>query len=86
VSSIILSAFRQNHDVEVGGDMLDQLVPYIGRKNMYPLSKVFEVAIKMNKLYEKHLKEINFAEIVYGTIKNKELKIKSQIEMFINKK
>ena len=47
--------------------------------------KIFTAAIKTDKKYEKHMKDIGLAEIVLQTIRNKEAKGIKQLEAVIKR-
>lgn len=52
---------------------------------MYPAMKIFATAIKADKKYEKHMKDIGLAEIVLQTVRNKEAKGIKQLENSIKR-
>ena len=51
-----MAAFAGSEPCEAAIHVLEQIVYYIGRKNMNPLGKILAFALKRHKAYEKHLK------------------------------
>lgn len=85
MTGLIIKAIRYSPNIEAGKAVLEQIAYFIGKKNMYPAGKIFTHAIKANKAYEKHMKEIYLGDIVVGVIKNKESKAQKHLETRIRR-
>lgn len=72
----------------MGVSVIEQLCFFIGKKSMIPSYKILQTAVKINKAYEKFLKEINIAEIVMLHLKNgpnKEVRNAKQNELKVKR-
>ena len=70
VVGLIIEALKSNTIIQVGISVIEQLCFFVGKKSLVPSYKIIQAAVKINKAYEKFLKEINIAEIVMLHLKN----------------
>ena len=82
VTGLILAAFDGADPSDSAIHVLEQIVYYIGKKNMNPMGKILAFALKKNKTYEKYLKELNLADIAFQAVRGaKEIKSAKQAEL-----
>ena len=80
ITGLIGQALKHCTNFEVGKSVLEQLAFYIGKRNMYPAAKIFNIAARSHKQYEKIMKEIGLGDIVVAVVKLKESKGQKALE------
>jgi len=51
ITGLIGQALKHSSNFDVGKSVLEQLAFFIGKKNMYPAAKIFNIAARSHKQY-----------------------------------